>query len=487
MTAEAEAKNWYLHLEGQPRGPLTFELMMSEYRAGRLTRETHVWCDGMAGWTLARDVAELNSIFSPTAASAAPPARSAPPAAARSSRSAASSPPDSTHLVELNPREVDDRTHVLDPDKLKEAIKAATVAQKVEAKAEKKAVAAGIAVVAPSRGGKRKLLLALVGLPLIAAVAIGGAVALKLTTVDQLKANAGRMFQGLTSPLGSLDDVSPDQLELLRAAAGANLKDGPQAAIAASTQNPDKPTIYVASNLPDGTNLSFQLKAEPGAVLSEGPVELRFPLAIAKHLARSRSLHGPDGGALAPGEYVATVVATDEQTPDVQALLKKTPLAPVTRKLFLGGVKDAAFGAKLEEVRKKRLEKGVAEQKLGTLTASQLEHQLTAVWRATDRLSKITDKAGLLKAWQEFGPPWAAANPEPLEKGTVYPEFFSALHDLWGDETKIHELQGGVATGSADAAKTWPQVTALYAQAYRKLTAVKSKLAEIAKETGQSL
>jgi membrane protease subunit (stomatin/prohibitin family) len=54
--------------DGAQAGPFALEALRSDAGSGRLTRETLVWRDGMAGWTAAGEVPELATLFA-----AAPP------------------------------------------------------------------------------------------------------------------------------------------------------------------------------------------------------------------------------------------------------------------------------------------------------------------------------------------------------------------------------------------------------------------------------
>ncbi|GIE91094.1 SPFH domain-containing protein [Actinoplanes regularis] len=54
---------WFAALDGRQQGPFDVATLAGHATSGTLTRETLVWRNGMAGWTAAGQVAELNSVF----------------------------------------------------------------------------------------------------------------------------------------------------------------------------------------------------------------------------------------------------------------------------------------------------------------------------------------------------------------------------------------------------------------------------------------
>jgi len=64
-----------ISVNGQQSGPFGWEQLKQMVEAGQITKGTHVWKQGMAGWELASDVEELASLFG-----AVPPPPPPPPA-----------------------------------------------------------------------------------------------------------------------------------------------------------------------------------------------------------------------------------------------------------------------------------------------------------------------------------------------------------------------------------------------------------------------
>ncbi|HVT63703.1 MAG TPA: SPFH domain-containing protein [Mycobacteriales bacterium] len=72
---------YFLGINGQQVGPVTIAEMPARIASGELTRDTLVWREGMAEWTRAGDVAEVNAAFPAAPPPLPPTAPPAPPSA----------------------------------------------------------------------------------------------------------------------------------------------------------------------------------------------------------------------------------------------------------------------------------------------------------------------------------------------------------------------------------------------------------------------
>jgi hypothetical protein len=54
---------FFIAANGAQQGPFEVALLASKAASGELTRDTLVWCQGMASWTRAGDVPALASVF----------------------------------------------------------------------------------------------------------------------------------------------------------------------------------------------------------------------------------------------------------------------------------------------------------------------------------------------------------------------------------------------------------------------------------------
>lgn len=61
-----QAATFYVAAGGQQTGPFDMATLQQRVQSGQLTRDTLVWKAGMANWTKAGDVADLNSLFAAT-------------------------------------------------------------------------------------------------------------------------------------------------------------------------------------------------------------------------------------------------------------------------------------------------------------------------------------------------------------------------------------------------------------------------------------
>ena len=61
-----QAQQYHVALNGQQAGPFPVASLQSYVQSGQLTAETLVWCQGMANWTAAGQVAELKHLFGTT-------------------------------------------------------------------------------------------------------------------------------------------------------------------------------------------------------------------------------------------------------------------------------------------------------------------------------------------------------------------------------------------------------------------------------------
>lgn len=67
--------NYYIYENGQQHGPFSIE----QLKACGITGKTHVWCEGMAQWTTAKNVPELAEIIETNTTSTPPPFTPQPP------------------------------------------------------------------------------------------------------------------------------------------------------------------------------------------------------------------------------------------------------------------------------------------------------------------------------------------------------------------------------------------------------------------------
>jgi hypothetical protein len=55
--------SYFIAVNNQQAGPFPMDELQRQAQAGQLTRETLVWAQGMAKWTPAGEIVELNALF----------------------------------------------------------------------------------------------------------------------------------------------------------------------------------------------------------------------------------------------------------------------------------------------------------------------------------------------------------------------------------------------------------------------------------------
>ncbi|MEE8142945.1 MAG: SPFH domain-containing protein [Planctomycetota bacterium] len=71
---QGAAPQWYVAENGQSMGPFHPTQLSEWAQGGRLRRDTHVWCAGMASWTAAGQIPQLAALFQPATPPPPPPA-----------------------------------------------------------------------------------------------------------------------------------------------------------------------------------------------------------------------------------------------------------------------------------------------------------------------------------------------------------------------------------------------------------------------------
>jgi hypothetical protein len=265
---------------------------------------------------------------------------------------------DLSALIEMRPKEIDDRTSAIDPIELKRAKKEALLAQKVARKSNP----------GRSRLSRRWKLSGLVlgigfllGLTVMAWQSNGA-------SPSDLSSKVLTGFDRLFSPLPTLEDVSAEDYRLLKkAASSSSFQDS---AIVLSEGSRERPVFYVTSSLPEGTVLSFYLHTLQESLLVENLAPIQFQMILTKKMAKSNSVHSNEGADLPIGEYQVILTEEEEEPALVKSFLSSLPdfegnlpkFIPrgkkvfITKNFFLGGKKDSVY---LDALARKKEERAV--------------------------------------------------------------------------------------------------------------------------------
>lgn len=329
-------KDWYYYQKNMKTGPIEADEIIEKIRLGVITPQTHIWYTGLPNWQTASKIEELSPYFNGQSNPTAKPLL--PSNAVHSEPST-----DLSALTEMRPQDSIDRTGMIDYKLLKNAKKEAKKIEKLEEK-HKPILASPHKSRQKSTG---KNLLTLTGI-------VGIAVFLfQFYSSGQLVESFEFWKVRLTSPLPLLEEISTADYQTLVDTIQADiLSAGPKLALALSNLSITRPTLFVASNLPPGTNLKFVLRALPQSLHQLNPIEVSSIVQMGEHYAKLETLHTPENRDLPIGEYIAILTEDEDQTPAVAQFLAQLPALsppPSNKKLFfsktffLGGIKDAAY------------------------------------------------------------------------------------------------------------------------------------------------
>jgi hypothetical protein len=61
-----QASAYFVAVNGAQQGPFTMDVLKQMIQSNQLTKESHVWKEGMAAWDLAGNVTEVSGLFGAT-------------------------------------------------------------------------------------------------------------------------------------------------------------------------------------------------------------------------------------------------------------------------------------------------------------------------------------------------------------------------------------------------------------------------------------
>lgn len=319
------------------------------------------------------------------------------------------------------------------------------------------------------------------------------------------------------SPIPALKDISANELADLRAAASSPLeKGGPKVAVALSNSDPQNPSFYVSSNLPDGAQFDVVIEGVvdtllmPGSLLNPQSFSIQRKVTIQKKMGKTPGIRSQDGKPIPRGEYEVYVVESGEQQPAIQSLLANLqPLsAPKTpssipkgfkllaaKTVFLGGLKDAVYAQRLKEFHDKLREKANSEITEVKQYAQTLENEMQAglaKYTSLSRGGKAKPSLIAKKSWTESHERWAnfSSQMRPIvEKWTpaaLQSEFFHGILYQMTQQAltaveQMHQLHHSFFTTTVDQKAFEIQVGQSEALARTSLATLKAKIEQVEK------
>ncbi len=496
------AKNWFYHNGADKSGPHTLDELQGKFELGEIQSHHFLWREGMAGWKKVSDLGVLQlppveimpPAFEPPMESpfeeeqpvlmaagqnyqAAPvqlqaqaqPAYAQPVAAAQPLRyeaeethtrvlstgngaygggssqsvsasgmgssmaSMAPSPqsarpqPSRTEdglsaLIEVPVKEAADTTGQLDISQLRNARKEAAKASKISQANQRSAPVPQFSSAHEGMGFFQRLIVSLL---VLACLGGGAYFLLPPAYLDQVT----QVMNKLMPPLPNLKDVSPEEYQALTAAVSAKLETGARTEFAISTISPETPSFYVVTNLSVGTPMILTLEPVVGTLVGDPPPVLEVSLTVADKLGKTPAIHTRDGASMPMGEYRVKITDKDKKI-----------LA--THQYFLGGARDAAYQAKLNEYFKGQRERAKVELEslkalLGALVeTSGLERQTVPT------IAKITAPAARVQKWTGYEAQWsarAAALEKSIPQAKIFMMLFQSIMTVKAQAAQAHQ------------------------------------------------
>jgi hypothetical protein len=140
-------------------------------------------------------------------------------------------------------------------------------------------------------------------------------------------------------------------------------------AIALSQNNPNRPSLIVATNLPDRTKFEVYLIGNSDTLLNRLHYQTQFTVNTMRGLGRSEVLLSEDGQPLSKGEYQIWVTEAQEQDDSLKDILSSFPVnrpagvlpAPLpnsakfvlNKTVFIGGARDEQYLTRLKAFHEK--------------------------------------------------------------------------------------------------------------------------------------
>jgi hypothetical protein len=408
---------WYIHTAGRKEGPYSIEELRAKISSGQIAGEIFVWKEGFAAWKKLTDVPELAEIQQ-LAGSTPPPITlietPKPSVVATSKQTPAKRDTTDLSVFTEMPKTVMEKTGIIDSRILKDLKKEAKSAEKITQKETKKKEKQPL-----SAEAKKKLLL----IPLALILFAGG--------------GAAYYFLNRPKPivLPALVDLDSPDYERLKMAVSAPVDQiGARLEIARSTEDLAHPHFYLSTNLPDNTQVDITIKQVPGTAVepSSNPTIIHVPNFV-DHLAHT------DKVPLSEGEY--TVVVTGGPN-------FKTSLAAA--KIFLGGKRDAAYTAALEQAHAKRRERATAELTDINQGVAQMDTFQLLIQKMTELSKSQVINQKVINNFHEFQNSWDEAeknlparsefwHPEVTEASVVYSKLLQLGRETWATQKQVDE------------------------------------------------
>ena len=527
-------KKWFVFIGDRHIGPHSIEEVVQKVTAGQLTLDHFVWAEGMTDWKLMREVSDFDTVL----------VKKPTPAPVESSVRA--SQVDSSLIAEVQSQ--------LQPMIHNEPTLLTPVAQTSVHRIEPNLSAVNrpegpnfteIAsdeiqkeVSLPQKSWLGKIVKALgICLFVFFLLTAGLSVAyvkgflepiLRLPTVqhrtDKVMESLQPTLLSLTesfpslgkwiSPIAKLEDISSEEYEGLKAAAKENLKTkGPHFGMGLSNQDPLAPSLYIATNLPDGAQLNVVVVGISDTLLNQLSFQAQYPVTINKKLGKTPALRDLEGKPVPRGEYVIYLtlsetslqshlgaeVGAQEWVSSLPSLNLDLPKefpkglrVLATKPYFLGGTKDESYSTRLKEYHDRLRVRAMAEISEVKQFMVTLDNQLSSTNLKFNLLHKGKVTPAQKKAWESFHREWVKFQeqleqifqrwtPEVIQNEYFYSPLYLLVQQAGREVQKVHGFQFAYFKGAPikELKVLESQLSEAVAGSTRAMATLKSKLEQL--------
>ncbi len=459
-----EEKKWFVFLGDHHEGPFSMAEMLSKVDDKFISLSSFVWAEGMPDWRLMKEIPAFEGVEKRIAATL-----SQAPKADEKIKTAPSTVSSALNL------KAESLTLDIAPSQAAESLPTSTEEVEKSWKRRRlirKAIKASVAV-ALIGGLGAAYTSGVIDRYIDTAALFAKAQNIAALAMDQARphllslAEKYPVLSKVISPIPRLKDVSAEDYEKLRMAAGGHLEKGPLIEVATSTEDLARPAFYVSSNLPDGAKFDVYLEGKSDTLVGKIHSSAKVTVTVQKNLGKTDPLALPQNALLPMGEYQVFATESDAQPENVIAILKslpplnaaKTDRLPAGLKLlarrtyFLGGAKDEAYIQKLRAYRtqlqqKSRIE--IADLKdLGAVLEKQIQstiRQFTQIRKGRGiSASKKRTWSGFHAEWMKNEIAWldhfTKLTPDALRDEYVFAEQYELARQAGQELQKLHDLQ----------------------------------------------
>jgi len=247
--------------------------------------------------------------------------------------------------------------------------------------------------------------------------------------------------------LPNTNDLKSEARKELEDALVGSPSNGVKISVALSQSDPNRPSLYFATNLPDHTKLDIYLIGNSDTLLNRLQYQTQLSITTLRGLGKSEVILSDDGQSISKGEYQIWVTEAQEQDDSVKTQLTNFPtnrpsgalpaILPnsakfiINKTFFIGGARDENYLTKLKafhEKIKQNSEKELVELRQYADTLVLQYQTLTSEFEKILKLKKPSDAQK--NNWKKTSKQWIEINTQleqtiqTWSKETLQNEFF---------------------------------------------------------------